>query len=67
MTFEQRKAVVLSFWILMVAAAGLALAVTTPAGWGLIVAIAIIPSIIVMRMWTPPLAAIAQPVHGGRR
>ena len=67
MTFEQRKAVVLSFWVLMVMAAGFALAVATPGGWAMIVAIAVIPSILVMRVWTPPMAAITQPVHGGRR
>jgi dolichyl-phosphate-mannose--protein O-mannosyl transferase len=67
MTFEQRRAWVLSFWILSVTAAGLALGVAIPAGWALIFAIAVIPCIVVMRLWTPPLATVSQKIHAGRR
>lgn len=67
MTFEQRRAWALTFWMLIVAAAGVGLAVATPAGWGIIVAIAVIPSIIVMRLWTAPPATMSQQIHSGRR
>lgn len=67
MTFEQRRALALSFWMLIVTAAGMALGVATPAGWGVIAAIAVIPSIIVMRLWTPPAATMSQRIHSGRR
>lgn len=67
MTFEQRRAWALSFWILTVAAAGLTFGVATPAGWGLIFAIAVIPSIVVMRLWTAPAATMSQRIHSSRR
>ena len=67
MTFEQRKAVVVSFWMLLVVTIAVVLAVNTPAGWGIIGLIAVIPSTIVMRLWTPPAAAIPQQIHGGQR
>lgn len=56
MTFEQRKALVLSFWMLMVVTSAVVLAVNTPAGWGMIGAIAVIPAAIALWLWVPPAA-----------
>ena len=56
MTFEQRKTVVVSFWMLMVVTSAVVLAINTPSGWGMIGAIAVIPAAIALWLWTPPAA-----------
>lgn len=67
MTFEQRRAATISSWVLVMAVAGMVLGIATPAGWGILAAIALIPAIVAMRLWTAPPATMSERIHSGRR
>ena len=67
MTFEPRKAIVVSSWMLVVAITSIVLGIDTPAGWGLMITIAVIPALVAMRLWMAPLATMSQRIHADRR
>lgn len=67
MTFEQLRAGAVSSWMLVVVLTGIIIGVATPAGWGILLAIAVIPALIAMRFWIAPPATMSQRIHTGRR
>lgn len=67
MTFEQRRAATISSWVLVMAVAGMVLGIATPAGWGILAAIALIPAIVAMRLWTAAPETTSQRINSGRR
>lgn len=53
--------------MLVVVLTGIIIGVDTPFGWGTLLAIAVIPAVVAMRLWTAPPATMSQRIHTGRR
>lgn len=67
MTFEQRRAAAVSSWVVAMGIAGIIAGIATPAGWGIVLAIVLIPAIVAMWLSTPPPATISARTRSGRR
>ena len=60
---EYVKAAVMAGWVLTVGTVGLAIGITSAAGWAGLVVIAAVPPAIMLRLWHAPVPSMSETIR----
>ncbi|HET7216752.1 MAG TPA: hypothetical protein VFJ02_01830 [Vicinamibacterales bacterium] len=67
MHLDYLKSAIVGGWVLAVGAMAFYVSVDSPGGWTIVAALAVIPPIVLLRMWQPPAQTISESIHAARR
>jgi hypothetical protein len=67
MELQHYKAAVLIMWVLVACTLGIATGMTALPALALLVVLALVPPLVMMRLWTDPPQTIAESIHQARR
>lgn len=67
MQLQHYKAAIAAVWVLAVCAAGLTIGVASPTRLAILTAIAVLPLVLMMRMWQDPVPSMSERIHDARR
>jgi hypothetical protein len=67
MNLELRKRLIGTVWFITAVIVALALNVGSVAAWGVVAAVAIVPPMVMLRLWSPPADTISQTIHAAKR
>lgn len=62
-----KKATVTVLWVLVMAAVGLTGGVTSVRGWVLLTSLALLPPILLLRLWNEPAQTMSESINAARR
>jgi hypothetical protein len=67
MQFEYAKAALVGLWMLAVLIAGVSLDATNPVHWIAVATLAIVPPVIVRKLWRVPAPTLSERINEARR
>jgi hypothetical protein len=67
MPFEYRKATFAVLWVLAVGAGGFSAHVASVPGWIILATMALLPPLIMLRLWNDPPKTMSESINEGRR
>ena len=67
MPVEYRKATLAVLWGLLVSAGGFSLQVASVSGWIVLATLALLPPLVMLRLWSDPPKTMSESINEGRR
>jgi hypothetical protein len=62
-----KKAVLVTLWVLAICVAGFAVGATSIAAWIVLGSLALLPAVVVLRLWQDPPKSLSESINEGRR
>lgn len=67
MQLKQKKIACAAIWVLAMCAAGAAVRVTSPFGWTVLACLALLPPIVMLRLWNDPPQSVSESIQKALR
>ncbi len=67
MPVEYRKATLAVLWVLLVSAGGFSVHVASVSGWIILASLALLPPLVMLRLWNDPPKTMSESINEGRR